>query len=88
VRVNVRTVQGPARGGQAVSGAKRLVGDYPAAVPEETFDSLALQPHVESLERRLIQEALLRSDNNKSAAARGLQISERSLWYKIKKYGL
>jgi len=66
------------------------VGADPAAVLEqgEGPESLTLQPHVESLERHLIQEALRRSDNNKSAAARALQISERSLWYKIKKYGI
>ena len=52
------------------------------------FASLTLQPQVEALEARMIQEALRRSDNNKSAAARLLEISERSLWYKIKKYGL
>jgi two-component system response regulator AtoC len=52
------------------------------------LESLTLQPQVESLEKRLIQEALRRSDDNKSAAARLLEISERSLWYKIKKYGL
>ena len=55
---------------------------------EHAFESLSLQPQVEDLEKRMIQEALRRSDNNKSAAARLLEISERSLWYKIKKYGL
>jgi two-component system response regulator AtoC len=51
-------------------------------------DSLALKGQVEALERRLIEAALQRSDNNKSAAARLLEISERALWYKIKRYGL
>jgi two-component system response regulator AtoC len=41
---------------------------------------------VEALERRLIEEALRRTGDNKSAAARLLEISERSLWYKLKKY--
>jgi two-component system response regulator AtoC len=36
----------------------------------------------------LIKAALAQSDNNKSAAARVLEISERALWYKIKRYGI
>jgi two-component system response regulator AtoC len=52
------------------------------------FTSLALNPQIESLEKALIQQALERSGNNKAAAARLLEISERALWYKIKRYGL
>ena len=51
-------------------------------------EDVTLQPRVEALERRLIARALDRSSGNKAAAARLLAISERSLWYKIKKYGL
>lgn len=51
-------------------------------------ESLAMKDHVEDLERRLIEGALKRSDNNKAAAARLLEISERALWYKVKRYGL
>ncbi|MEX1827281.1 sigma-54-dependent transcriptional regulator [Luteibacter sp. CQ10] len=50
--------------------------------------SLALRPHVDELERRLIESALEAASNNKAAAARLLEISERALWYKIKRYGL
>jgi transcriptional regulator with PAS, ATPase and Fis domain len=39
------------------------------------------------LEWRLIREALLRIDDDKSAAARLLENRERSLWYKPKQYG-
>lgn len=59
----------------------------PAAVPTAPV-SLALNPQVEALEKQLIQQALERSGNNKAAAARLLEISERALWYKIKRYGL
>jgi two-component system, NtrC family, response regulator AtoC len=52
------------------------------------FDSLLLRDHVEAVEKRLIQAALERSEDNKSAASRLLGVSERALWYKIKKYGL
>jgi len=50
------------------------------------FDSLILQDHVEELEKNLIKQALDKTDNNKAKAAQILQISERSLWYKLKKY--
>ena len=52
------------------------------------FESLVLDEHVAALEKQLIQVALQRSDDNKSAASRLLGVSERTLWYKIKKYGL
>jgi two-component system response regulator AtoC len=51
------------------------------------FDTLLLDPHIEALERKLIAAALRRSGDNKSAASRLLGVSERTLWYKIKKYG-
>lgn len=50
--------------------------------------TIALNPRIEELEKALIQQALERSGNNKVAAARVLEISERALWYKIKRYGL
>ena len=50
--------------------------------------SLALNPQVEELEKTVILQALERSGNNKAAAARMLEISERALWYKLKRYGL
>ncbi|MHB9022381.1 MAG: sigma-54-dependent transcriptional regulator [Halothiobacillus sp.] len=54
----------------------------------KTSGCLVMEPQVIELETRLIQEALQKAGDNKSAAARMLEISERSLWYKIKKYGL
>ncbi len=55
---------------------------------EETSSTLSLKlnPAVENLEQTLIREALKQAGNNKSKAARILEISERSLWYKIKSY--
>jgi len=55
-----------------------------AAEPE----SLMLDERVTALEKRLIKAAIERSGDNKSAASRLLGVSERTLWYKIKKYGL
>jgi len=56
--------------------------------PEEAPEGLALQPAVEELERKLILRALGAADDNKAEAARLLGISERTLWYKLKRYGL
>lgn len=53
--------------------------------PQET---LALQAHINALEKQLIGAALETSEGNKAKASRLLAISERSLWYKIKKYGI
>ena len=51
-------------------------------------DDLRLQPRVDALECELIGIALANADDNKAKAARALEISERTLWYKLKKFGL
>ena len=43
---------------------------------------------VSSLEREMIGKALRESDGVKARAAKLLGISERNLWYKLKKYGI
>lgn len=73
----------PAEIAQTVSD-QRETPVLESALPE----SLAMKEQVEILEACLIKEALQRTDNNKSAAARLLEISERALWYKIKRYGI
>jgi len=57
-----------------------------ASQPELVENTLALPPAVEALERRMIHEALIQTQGNKSKAAKLLEISERSLWYKISQY--
>jgi len=70
---------------QEVTGpAPATIASVPSEEPHR--ESLVMEPQVEALEKSLIQEALQRTSDNKSAAARLLEISERSLWYKIKKY--
>ncbi|MEK9939588.1 MAG: helix-turn-helix domain-containing protein, partial [Methylotenera sp.] len=49
-------------------------------------NAFALSPAVEALERQLINDALAKTQGNKSKAAKLLEISERSLWYKISQY--
>jgi len=58
----------------------------PAAPPEA--GNLDMDAAVETLERRLIAEALRQSGGNKTRAAQLLRISERSIWYKLKKYAM
>lgn len=50
--------------------------------------SLSLPQAVQSIEMQLIAEALKQSNDNKSRAARLLDISERTLWYKLSRYHL
>jgi two-component system response regulator AtoC len=57
----------------------------PVNAGEET---LALEPAVEELERKMILRALSAANDNKAQAARLLGVSERTLWYKLKRYGL
>jgi len=49
---------------------------------------LPLADAVERFERRMILRALDETNDNKAEAARRLGISERNLWYKLKKHGL
>jgi len=58
-----------------------------AAGEEELFD-LGLEKVIDNLEKRLINHALQRANNSKMRAAEMLQLSFRSLRYKVKKYGL
>jgi len=60
-------------------------GDDPAEVrPQRDEASLSL----EQMERKMIGEALERYRGNRRVAARALNISERTLYRKIKEYGL
>lgn len=49
---------------------------------------LSLPLATEALEKDMIRAALQQTNNNKSRAARLLDISERSLWYKLNRYRL
>jgi two-component system response regulator AtoC len=51
-------------------------------------ESLCLEPAVAALERRIVLRALQTSGDNKVEAARLLGVSERTLWYKLKKFRL
>jgi len=60
----------------------------PEAGSEPEEQPASLQEALESLERRMVREALAQTQGNQSQAARLLGLSERMLRYKLKKYGL
>ncbi len=60
----------------------------PSPVSAVPARQLALPPTIERIERTLISQALQEAAGNRTKAARLLEISERALWYKLKKYGL
>jgi two-component system response regulator AtoC len=59
-----------------------------AAADEPALDASGLEGAVAQLERKLILRALAECGDNKAEAARRLGVSERTLWYKLKKYRL
>jgi two-component system response regulator AtoC len=66
-----------------------LVSPPMPQMPETTDnEGLDLEARVAELEIRLLNKALSQVAGNKAKAARLLKISERTLWYKLKKYGL
>lgn len=56
--------------------------------PSDVDADRPLPDAVERFERRMILRALEETNDNKAEAARRLGISERNLWYKLKKHGL
>ncbi|MGR8935240.1 MAG: sigma-54-dependent transcriptional regulator [Gammaproteobacteria bacterium] len=62
--------------------------DLPQASSPAASDDLDLEASVADLEKRLLGKALAETAGNKAKAARCLKISERTLWYKLKKYNL
>jgi two-component system response regulator AtoC len=63
--------------------AARVQPEQPA-----TAESLVLGPARDQLDKQYIRQALHLAGDNKAKAARLLDISERTLWYKIKRLGL
>jgi len=59
-----------------------------AAESEEELYDLGIEQVIANLEKRLISHTLKKTNNSKMKAAELLQLSFRSLRYKVKKYGL
>jgi two-component system response regulator AtoC len=58
-----------------------------SAAPMQEF-VYSIPKAVEQIERKLIMDAIAACSGNKSKAAKLLEISERSLWYKLEQYQL
>ncbi|MGW8194790.1 MAG: sigma-54-dependent transcriptional regulator [Desulforhopalus sp.] len=61
---------------------------FQAAASEEELYDLGIEKVMANLEKRIISHSLEKTNNSKIKAAELLQISFRSLRYKVKKYGL
>jgi two-component system response regulator AtoC len=63
-------------------------GRQRAIVALDDADNLSIKHHTDTLERALITRALQHTNGNKTQAAKILEISHRTLLYKLKEYGL
>jgi two-component system response regulator AtoC len=71
----------------ALPGARRDAAPPPDEAPAEA-PAGSLQEAVDQAERRTILQSLADTHDNKAEAARRLGVSERTLWYKLRKHGL
>ena len=60
----------------------------PGAPPQDDSAGLRLDDALDRLEREMVLKALEETKQVKARAARLLGVSERSLWYKLRKHGL
>jgi transcriptional regulator with PAS, ATPase and Fis domain len=93
---NVRELENEIRRAIALSGATIQANDFSGHVKRpnvERYDighpeGLTLKQRMEILERRILQEALARANNNKTRCARELGLSRFGFLKKLDKYGL
>lgn len=74
--------------GQSGAVNAGLLAVSPAEAGESTAATYSIPQATEQVERHLIEEALRACKGNKAKAAKLLEISERSLWYKLEQYQL
>lgn len=97
---NVRELENTIQSAMILSNGELLIANVlpkrmkrhaetPSAANGATIgDEINLNKHVEDMEITLINNALEKADQNRTHAAKILQISLRNLQYKIKKYGI
>ncbi len=64
-----------------------LKGDVSLA-PGRTYSDTTLDEAISELERNMIVDALKKTRGSQAKAAKLLGVSERSMWYRVKKYGI
>ncbi|EKD37544.1 MAG: hypothetical protein ACD_75C01094G0008 [uncultured bacterium] len=82
------TFAGKIKQPQATAPSEECNSLFQAAANEEELYDLGIEKIVANLEKRIIMHALQKTNNSKMRAAELLQLSFRSLRYKVKKYGL
>lgn len=95
---NVRELENTIERGLVLADTPKItVADLPVHIsspvapldqPALPDDELSVKKHTDTLERRLIKQALARTGGNKTRAADLLELSSRALLYKIREYGL
>jgi DNA-binding NtrC family response regulator len=92
---NARELENEMRRAVAVTPATLVTEDdlsdsirHVAAAPRAALEGGSLKDQVEDLERRLIRDALARTEQNQLRAARLLGLSRQGLIKKMKRYGL
>jgi len=58
------------------------------SIPDRVGEDLSIKKAEDAIERDLIRKALLRTGGNRTQAAKILEISHRSLLYKLKEFGI
>jgi two-component system, NtrC family, response regulator AtoC len=92
---NVRELKHVLEGAVLLSDGVILPEHLPPAIQttsssqnREPVDNRSLDEAIEEVERRMIENALERTRGVQVRAARALGITEQSLWYRMKKYGI
>ena len=67
---------------------EKILGLQKSSLQGEGIDNLSLKLATRSLEVSFIAEALRRTKGNRTRAAELLEVSHRTLLYKIKEYGI
>ena len=65
-----------------------LRGDAGSGAPSAPEENLSIKRAEEAMERDLIRKALAKTGGNRTQAAKILEISHRSLLYKLKEFGI
>ncbi len=90
---NVRELENILERAMALCDGARILPDDLNLIPqsvavEQSSRGMSLQQHLDEVERKAIQDALQRSGNNKTAAARLLDVTFRSLRYRMERLGM
>lgn len=64
----------------------QIKGNY--TLQSKPYSDMTLDEAISELEKRMIEDALKKTKGMQAKAAKLLGISERSMWYRVKKYGI